>query len=395
MPANLPDNDGGYYAIKGFEFQIDKAIFEILESTNENTLFSIERIQDIDSDSFVMQVKYKETCKFLPSKIKEPVIQLINEYKNNTNKTYHLYAYFNDLKGYTTFVDSNKKISIENLNKILGNKKGTFTDNIKNGFINKFILDFAPEFQEQFNNVIVKLQTIRNISNFDEAVFYYSNITDFLRKLVINHTNPNDRKCSRKQIFDYISNGKKLIFNSAYKEYKGEKLYFDYLKTKFIKLQKNQDNFIVLDDVTIDSSLTIENLIINIVEKYFKKAQCDIKPLTFIVSDRYSINLKKALIKNEILFNDGYEHIEFNSNIFFDNPIINKKQLSNGRATENLAKISFKLRILSEIKFLEISDWKLKPQIIYYFDADICDKFINNSFLKIDKLNTKQINDLF
>ena len=68
--------DGGYYAIKGFAFQIDKAILEILDA-DDSTQVKIEEIQDINSENFVIQVKYKEKARFTPSKIKEPVLQLI------------------------------------------------------------------------------------------------------------------------------------------------------------------------------------------------------------------------------------------------------------------------------------------------------------------------------
>ena len=88
------EEDGGYYAIKGFEYQIDKAILELLTSDTENQNISVENIQDIDSESFVMQVKYKETAKFVPSAIKEPVIKLINEFIEQASKKYYLYAFF-------------------------------------------------------------------------------------------------------------------------------------------------------------------------------------------------------------------------------------------------------------------------------------------------------------
>ena len=85
--------DGGYYAIKGFEYQIDKTILEILKGDDETTI-CLEQIQDINSDNYVMQVKYKETQKYTPSKIRNPVIQLMEEVFANIvlkfNSTYSL-----------------------------------------------------------------------------------------------------------------------------------------------------------------------------------------------------------------------------------------------------------------------------------------------------------------
>jgi hypothetical protein len=76
----------------------------------------------------------------------------------------------------------------------------------KENFINNFKLIFAPSFQNQFIDIINKLKNERFISNDDEAIFYYSNIENFLKNLVINNIRPNDRICTKKQIFDKLNN---------------------------------------------------------------------------------------------------------------------------------------------------------------------------------------------
>lgn len=45
--------EGGYYAIKGFLYQYDKVILEIL-SRDEGVPVYIERIQDIDCENYVL-----------------------------------------------------------------------------------------------------------------------------------------------------------------------------------------------------------------------------------------------------------------------------------------------------------------------------------------------------
>lgn len=42
--------DGGYYAIKGFSFQIDKTILELFNAIDENQTTNIEQIQDINAN---------------------------------------------------------------------------------------------------------------------------------------------------------------------------------------------------------------------------------------------------------------------------------------------------------------------------------------------------------
>lgn len=389
--------DGGYYAIKGFAYQIDKTILELLNTTNENEKIYIEQIQDISLNDYVIQVKYKETAKLVSSQINKPISQLIEEYKKNNQRKYILFVYFADLNGYDNKVDQNKKIIKETLDELLGNKKNDFTEQEKINFVNNFYLNFAPEFQTQFNNILIGLKEKGFGNTDDEAVFYYANISDYIYKKVCNNPTADiqNRTCTQKEIFDYLKNGKKLIFNSAFKEYKGEEQYLKFVKAKFVKAKKNQENFIYIGNINTDSSVTRGKLVVDIIDKYYRGATYDIKPLTFIISDSFVEDIKKELIAEDIIFNDGYEHIQFKENAFFMKPIINRKTARNGSALDTLAKISFKLRILSSSKFKEIADCIIQPKIIYYFDSNILDNFESSSFLKIDNLNTKQINDIF
>jgi len=54
--------NGGYYAIKGFTYQFDKSLLEVL--ANQSKQIEIEQIQDIGIEGFYIQVKYKETQYF-------------------------------------------------------------------------------------------------------------------------------------------------------------------------------------------------------------------------------------------------------------------------------------------------------------------------------------------
>ena len=140
-------SDGGYYAIKGFEYQIDNTILEVFKASN-NTPICLEQIQDINTNDFVTQVKYKETQKYTPTKIKESVIQLINEYQKFQTKKYYLYCYFNDVE------EGRRNLASSELDRILGNKKNNFANPLKDGFLLNFKLHFSKSFHEQFVQVI-------------------------------------------------------------------------------------------------------------------------------------------------------------------------------------------------------------------------------------------------
>lgn len=200
--------DGGYYAIKGFEYQIDKTLSEVLSSTGDDTLLCLEQIQDINDDDFVMQVKYKEATKLTPSVIRKPILQLIEEFNSDQTKNYILYCYFGDTNGYTENVDLNF------LNDILGKEKDTFTTILKNQFLTKFKLCFSKDFQTHFQAVLSKIQEFNFCNSIDEAVYFYSIMVDYLRKKVIN--NPPDQLKSRQvtkgEILNYLNRGRRITF---------------------------------------------------------------------------------------------------------------------------------------------------------------------------------------
>jgi len=53
----MKSEDGAYFAIKGFIYQFDKTILEVLNQTDENAYVKIEQEQDLEYTNFVVQVK--------------------------------------------------------------------------------------------------------------------------------------------------------------------------------------------------------------------------------------------------------------------------------------------------------------------------------------------------
>ena len=388
------NKDGGYYAIKGFEYQIDKFICDVLKS-DESAEIYIENIQDISTDDYVMQVKYHENQVFSPSKIKEPVEQLIVEFQRDNTKKYYLYAHFGNFPKKSQFNASSNTISIVKINKILGKNANQYSDEIKNNFISQFTLDFAVDFQTHFSNAITLIKNCfgKDMSD-DEAVFYYSNIQYFAQNLVINNQNKTDRKCMKKDVINNIKNAKKVVFTSAFKEYKNEQEYLKYIKSKFQKPKYNQQNIIFVGKNTIeDGGCTMPKMVIDIVERYFVKSNNKmhdktIQPLTFIIESYEQLqNCKRQLIFSNIVFNDGYENIEFSTDIFLD------QAMKYHQKDDTLEKISFKLKILSLENFQKIQNGQY--DMIYYININEINTLQGASSLKIDDLNTTQIKNLF
>jgi hypothetical protein len=380
--------DGGYYAIKGFEYQIDKTLIEVLTASDHESVICLEQIQDINTDDFVMQVKYKESAKLIPSVIRKPILQLISEYNSVPTKNYILYCYFGDTNGYSESVDINF------LNEILGPESTKFDTHTKEQFLTKFRLCFSEDFQTQFTNVLSKLKDLKYCTSNEEAIYYYSILEDYLRKKVVNHP-PIDmanRKVTKNEILGYLGNGRKIIFTSAFKEFKGGQAYFNLVKSKFIKPIKNQQTIIVLGTIK-EEAIDIGNLIHQIIKKHYIKATYDVKPITFVIPDDKVDHVKKTLIQEESVFNDGYESIKFNERMLFSKPIINRKT-SAGRATSSLSKSSFYSRIISNSNFDKITELNFTPSWIF-ISIHKKPEFDIINYQIINDLNTDQLLKLF
>ncbi|MBP1838890.1 hypothetical protein [Formosa algae] len=306
--------DGGYYAIKGFDYQIDKNILEILKEEDVNKAINIEQNQDIDTADFVMQVKYKEATKFTPSTIKKPVIQLIDEYKKNNTKKYILYCFFKDFNGYT------ESTSID---LILGSSKTNYTQRQKKDFKKSFKLIFAPQFEIQLEQTIREIQNLNY--NEDESIIFHSRASNFLRNLVVNNSPDkiSNRTCKKKELIELFKNDRKVIFENSFRFFKGEEAYFKKMKKDFFTFN-NVDKTIRLFILEIDGSEDISELVLllkSISVKFLKHQLRDIKgeaPYVFFrnIDSQKLLKTKEILVDTELVFKDGYDYLnsEFNLN---------------------------------------------------------------------------------
>ncbi|TLF44151.1 MULTISPECIES: hypothetical protein [Flavobacteriaceae] len=381
--------DGGYYAIKGFEFQFDKTLIEALDSADENDVLCLEQIQDINNSDFVMQVKYKEASKLTPSVIRAPIIQLIEEFQNDRSKRYILYCYFSDTNGHSENVD------LTFLNNILGKEQGRFTTGDKNDFLNAFELRFSETFQTQFETALNKLQLLGFVNSKDDAIYFYSILVDYLRKKVVDNSpsNQTGRQITKRELVDYLNKGRKIIFLNSFKEYKGEQEYFKLLKARFKKPIKNQHTIMYLGEVAETDSCNLPSFILQLIEKHYHKATHDVKPLIFVIPSEKVESVKRYLINQHCPFNDGYEAILFSQKHFESPAIINKKILG-GKPTNSLSKTSFKARIISSETFDNISEFGLTASWILV-DCATHNLIGESTHQVVSKLNTEQILKLF
>lgn len=219
--------------IKGYFYQFDKSILEILEQPNETNRVTIEGVEDIDIENgdkikFV-QCKYYEETDFNNSIIKKPIQLMFRHYlKNraetqNKNFSYKLYGFYNKghekllqltpktLKSYFLEFDNNTvKDESGNLNYQIKNKKGEVIfeealqkDDIEDFHKRLFVNIKADSYENQIKKIKSKIQNdLSDYSEEDIELIYY-NALKIIKDLACEH-NIKKRKISKKEFWDRI-----------------------------------------------------------------------------------------------------------------------------------------------------------------------------------------------
>ena len=300
--------DGGYYAIKGFVFQINTSILKILNKDDPKEHTYLEKIEDINDKDTVIQVKYKEKSNYYPSRIRGPVKNLLEKFKNDSEKEFVLYAYFKDEK------PKEKDIDLDFINEVLGDSKDEYEKELKKEFSKKFSVIFSVNFDISFGNVIKKIKDFFDCADRKEAVIYYSMISDELLKKIINNPNKKEnRKCNKEELKNILKDSKEHVFYSAYSEYLGKQDYFEMLNNKYFSPQNVTyfERFILIELNGGEDISEIKKVITVLEDLFYTPQETEIKsgaPYFYFqnLKPEKMKRLKTDLFKEGNVFRDGY-----------------------------------------------------------------------------------------
>lgn len=304
------EEDGGYFAIKGFLYQFDKSIIEIL-SVSEKTIVHVEKIQDINYDNYVIQVKHKESSKYSNSKIRDPIIKLLDLFVEDQNKKFCLYAYFQDkVEEEIAYKD------IEELKKVLQyrapevNKKllAKYSDKVLEEFIKNFKIVFSINYIEQFEHVLQLIQNRLKVEE-EEAILFHSLIRDYLMKIAIK-PNKDDRNITFDGLKQYLSQCRNITFSSMYQEILGNQRYLEIIKKKFFTFRSaniNKFNRLFIIECNEDELQgELRKLIESIYHKFYRVGKSPAPYVLFKGINKQILNeVKQELLDDEIYFSDG------------------------------------------------------------------------------------------
>jgi hypothetical protein len=341
------DTDGGYHAIKGYIYQFDKSITEILTFPDKEIY--LEQGEDIEHEPYVIQVKHHETQIFSNSKIKKPIIQLLEIFQKDESKKFCLYCHFKDKN------PGDWDITKEELDIILGNDGEDYSAQIKEEFANNTVVRFSEDYETQLHNLIDLLISTFSFKGRDEAFIYHSIIRS--RLLDVSIRPKTERKINKSDIEKIIQSSEKTIFYQSYANYLDKSKYERFIKKEFFTFKHaNLDDFERLFIIEWDKEGSAEliSIINRLSSRYFKK---DKSPQPYVCIRNINKNewnkLRTDLFDRDIKFNDG---------TFFDGDKFRVNDLIKSAKSDK----SIKIKIVHE-ENISLLMKELEIQEIYQF----------------------------
>jgi hypothetical protein len=337
--------DGGYYAIKGFLYQFDCTLIEMLRNPNANVAF--ENRQDIDYDDYVLQIKHKETQSFKPPKVRKAVAQLLSLFAASPSLKLVLYCYFNDRTA------SDWRPTLTELDEILGNDAGQHAEAMRRAFLKSFMIRFSDDYETQFSTLLALIKVDFSIKTDEEAIIYHSL---FRSHLLARSILPKDRRrCSREELAALRSDSEEIVFYSAYSRFLGDAKYEAMLRKRFFTFTApNIENFERLFILQPESAVTRETALecaTRLSRKYFRRGKSPQPYVCMRGAPAAFINdVKRSMVDQGVTFFDG---THFDGDRFRPDELI-KKQVNDPEPRVKFVPESALPDIISRVDFAEL-----------------------------------------
>jgi hypothetical protein len=221
--------DGGYIAIRGFAYQFDKALLDMLQHPDKG--YQIENLQDHNYEDYAIQVKYYDR-EYKPSerkqKIKAVLINFLNDLSEHPERKYCLYSYFNGVDETTV------SLSFDELNDYLGNKKAEFDEPLKRQLVKDLKVVYAPDFKEQFGSLIHEISKAYTCDK-EDACCYHAMMVSHIERLVLQYKveQAERRACSKTDLDRIVTNAKDVIFRNAYVDFLGREKFHKHIHKQY------------------------------------------------------------------------------------------------------------------------------------------------------------------
>ena len=314
--------------IKGYYYQFDYYILQLLSLENDNDSVRIEGIEDVDiiteDSTKAVQCKYYDGTACSPSVVGKAIRpMLIHFSENKANQPAYSYRLFGHYgSGQSSIVQpltvefAKQKLftyTEKNVHHVLHTELGLADDEIQR-FLDKLDLQlYATIYEDQVESIIGRIQNVLQCSEYDARFFYYNNAVSFVKEIAVKKTT-SARTVTKKRFIDSICS-KRVLFDKWYIEYIGfEKYYRASRKECFTKANVSPAHRLFLLDCTPDCKpVELADIVIKICEKWSKLSVRERMPfcpyiyLNGLSSSRLA-EVKRILYENDFHIWDGYEY---------------------------------------------------------------------------------------
>lgn len=350
--------------IRGYFYQFDYSIDQILRLPGDNDRIVIEGVEDIDiktaTEETAVQCKYYSKSEYNHSIIAEPIRQMLTHFsalKKGGKPTikYKLRGHYRsgqhklslplDVKTLkNNFLVYRRGNETYEHHKCLGLRDADLAE-----FLSLLQIDIqATDFDEQFQGLIQSFGSIFNCKEFSAENFYYNNALRVIRELA---TKPAviDRTISKKEFLQRIDTTK-ILFNEWFIKWKGEKQHFSNLRAAYftvLNVSPFERFFLLEADPHNYSRSELKELLFIISRKWSRllsREKNSFCPYVYIhgIAPAELIELKKELTDEGFFFRDGFD---------FAGAAFNPQSIARRADYHN----QVKLKIINTLDFLELT----------------------------------------
>ena len=392
------------FTIRGYFYQFDRTILEILSLTNLKDTVDIECIEDIDknasNETIAIQCKYYSSTEYNHSIIAKPIRLMLDDffYRADNRKPlirYKLYGCYKTgqdklpsriglqfLKDH--FLSYVQKGIKHEHHKILN-----LSDRELENFLARLDIDInAESYRQQQVSVIEKIKNQYNCNDFEAENFYYNNALAKISQLAVME-HPAQRRIDKQAFIEQI-NLKKIFFNSWFIAFKGKKVFLADIRTKYFKLPLNASPFerFFLLPYTNETNGELKRLVLVIQKKWSNLMSRNLWsycPYIYIhgISAPKLAELKALLRDEDIFCVDGHD---------FKGAKFSAKTLSRQASGKNGIKLKF-VNDLCNLDELIASITTTKEIFQFFLDKNyyICENpGISHQIIQVESFNDIQ-----
>lgn len=320
----MPSTRDAVATLKGYYYQFDYFILQLLEAATDDTVVTLEGMEDVDIktaiDTTAVQCKYYAGTDYTHSKIAQPIRLMLRDYVNHLDSAlkYKLYGYYRSGTDKLTLpltVDFVKEHFLTYTEKgvahVFHTENGITDDQIGN-FISDLQIDLnAREYEEQEKAVLQTISKEFRVRVEHQVETYYNLALAKVRTLC---TSPDvaDRQISKGSFVEELKSCANATFDVWYLEKKGPKKYCQLMRAKYFSsynLSPSKRFFLV--DVKGATLPQIIKVLRQLKEKYAKFGGRESRPFCPFVylhnlSESNTLSMMRQLVNDQFAIQDGY-----------------------------------------------------------------------------------------